>query len=407
MRLVVTALAVTFSLLPLLPAQGAGTQDPDKAEIQELRDRITDLEDLVLETDEKVGSRALWNAYSDVDNVDLGGHLLSSFTHMDGDQGSETGHYITLLELFVKVKFDDNWSLFASPGFFNVTVANQTNQANPTLSPNNTGLIVARSFLEYKDGEKFSVQAGVIGTPHGVTNREYFLPSRLILNGPSHVRTFLSNQLYALNMFGARAAGRINLEEDASRAFIYDAYLGTATDNPNELLFGGRAGYRLEELGLEIALNYSHGTRGTFAENNPMLAAFGAMNPIVAQSPFPSAHPFRASYDVFGVDIDWRKDANFAKVEVYTTEEENFQDKDAVSFRVGRFWTPQFATTIGWDYFDYGYNLGVSRETTLGLMVEPIENIRIRLDSIYQQLPNVGPGIDDLAIFNLSFTAAF
>ena len=406
------ARTVLFTGAGLLVGMPLMAQDPTTAElaetIQELQERIDELEELALETDERVGSRALWSAFG-AKSVDLGGHVTSVFTHLEGDDASETGHFTTFLELFFKIQLDEKWSVFMAPGFLVDNFPNQTNPRVPAISNDNptSSVFLARAYLEYQQSEAFGVQVGLIGTPHGIVNREYFVPSRLVGQGPLHVRQFLTNQLYAQLFTGAKASGRLNLDDKANRAFIYDAYVGVETVNPNEVFTGGRAGYRIEDLGLEVAFNYSHGTRQTFAELNPTLIGLFPLGVNALQSPFPSQPPTRGSYDVFGFDIDWRKNQWVSKIELYATAEENAQDKRVMSYQLSYFWTPQIATTYRFDYFDFGYNLGVAREHLVSLMYSPIEAVRFRLDAHRQQLPNVGPGADDLTFVNLSMSASF
>ena len=96
----------------------AAAQNPDVAEeLKALRERIDEIEDMQFDQADRIGDRALVQAFN-ARNLDFGGHVTSLFTHMDGENGTDTGHLVSLVELFVKAKLDDHWSLFASPGFY-------------------------------------------------------------------------------------------------------------------------------------------------------------------------------------------------------------------------------------------------------------------------------------------------
>ena len=196
-----------------IPAVAHAQQDV-KAEIEELKERLDALEELQAETSEKVGGRALVQAFS-AESFDFGGHVTSLFTQIDGESNSETGHMVSLVELFVKARIDSRFSVFATPGFYTFNGALLDNPATPTVNGDPLftadtqsveNLFLSRAYAEYAYDDTLRVQGGVIGSPHGVSNREYFIPSRAIAQANLHTRVFLSNQLYPQNLDGSGPA---------------------------------------------------------------------------------------------------------------------------------------------------------------------------------------------------------
>ncbi|HEB53647.1 MAG TPA: hypothetical protein ENI87_10385 [bacterium] len=410
-----------MSRLPLLLATAAGfasiasAQEPSlKEQVDEILERLDEIEDTQAETAEKVGGRAVVQAFNAA-QLDIGGHVSSLFTHMEGERGTDTGHVVSLIELFVKAKIDDEWSLFAAPGFYTFNGALLDNPATPTVAGDPTftadtaaveNLFVSRIYGEWRPSDLLQVQAGVVGSPHGPSNREYFIPSRNIAQANLHNRVFLANQLYPQNLRGVKSSGKYMIGD--TDWIDYDAYIGVSGTAAGDSLGGARLGYTFGDSGLSIALNYGRGTRtgsATPSTNFPAL-----------QSPFLSTRNMTRDYSFGGLDVDWRQGPYVFKGEAYYSGEKNMRDQKAFSGEFTYFVTPAWGLTYRYDYYSAGSDLnvllptpavvplGFSTEHVVGISYNPSPSVRLRLDIHHNNLPNTSDTVDYV---NVSWSLSF
>jgi hypothetical protein len=411
------------SIVPLFVAglaticPGLRAQDPEvQKQLKELRERIDELEEQQLKTGERLGSRSLVQAYT-AKSLDLGGHLTSVFTYIDGESDSEAGHMVSLVELFLKAELDDQWSLFATPGFYTFNGALLDNPATPTApgdplftrdSIAESNVFLSRVYGQWKHSDRLIVQGGIVGSPHGTTNREYFIPSRTIGVGSLHTRYFLTNQLYPQLVEGLRASGKYSFEQDWIE---YDAYFGVEDNSADDPIGGARAGYVFADLGLTVAANYGRGTRESLptAPVNLIASNFGAL-----QSPFRSQFNFGRDYQFGGIDVDLRIGEIVGKTEAYYSAEDGFEDQRAFSSEWTWFAATQWSFGYRFDYYDPGEDFDVfalavvptghSTEHVLSVNFNPNQSVRLRLDFHHNNLP----GSDDTADFvNFSWSISF
>lgn len=406
-------LAAIGAALPTLALPSAASaQDPVKTELQALRQRIDELEDQQATLSEKVGSRALAQSYS-AQSFDFGGHVSSLFSHIEGESSSDTGHVVSLVELFLKAKIDDDWSLFASPGFFTFNGALLDNPASPAAgdplftpaTATTEELFLSRAYAQWKHSDQLVVQGGVVGSPHGPTNREYFIPARTIAVSNLHTRIFLANQLYPQYLQGVKASGTFLME--GGNMVTYDAYFGSQPDSAADAMSGARLAYTFGDLGLTFAANYGRGTReGTTTPTTN----FGYL-----QSPFAASANRTRDYEFAGIDVDWRSGAWISKTEAYYSAEDNLADKRAFSTEWTYFVTPMWGLSYRFDYFDGGADLtflptpavrdlGHSTEHVVGVCYNPNASVRLRLDIHRNNLPNTSDTVD---FVNLSWSVSF
>lgn len=399
-------------------AQAPAVQDPavqDPAvlkELKALRERVDELEEHQSKLSERVGSRAIVQPYT-AKAFDFGGQVSSLFTYMSGDGGATAGHLVTLAELYLKAQINDEWSLFAAPGFYTFNgglldnPATPANASDPTLIRDDvtqSRTFLSRIYGQWKPNDAFQVQGGIIGSPHGTTNREYFIPSRMIAQANLHTRLFLSNQLYPQLIEGLRASGKITVGSDDW--VDYDVYYGTEPDSSSDGIGGARLAYVFGKQGLTVAANYGSGTRqgsATPATN------FGAL-----QSPFPNTFNSTRDYRLAGVDIDWRKGAFMMKSEGYYSMEAGFADQIAASSEWTWFAVDALGLTYRFDYYDSGSDLnvfalavtprGIATEHVVGLCYNPDPSVRLRLDMHHINLPNTG---DAVQFVNFSWSISF
>lgn len=393
-------------------------QDPEvQKELKELRERLDELEDQQVKTSEKLGSRALAQAYSAL-SLDVGGHVTSVFSYIDGEADTEIGHQVSLIELYLKAKLDEQWSLFATPGFYTFNGALLDNPATPTTAGDpsfirdeiaTSDTFLSRILAEWKYSDALTVQGGVVGSPHGITNREYFIPSRAVAAGNLHTRLFLSNQLYPQLLEGLKVSGKLPVGGDTVE---YDVYYGTEPDSASDAVYGARLAYVMSDLGLTVAGNYGRGTRETLptAPVNLTLTNFGAL-----QSPYSGQFNLGRDYEFGGLDLDLRSGDLMMRTELYYSREDGFLDQKAASTE-WTWWLGQgkWGVTYRFDYYERGSDLNVFAasvqslnwvtEHVVGLNFNPNNSVRLRLDLHHMNLPNTDDTVD---FVNFSWSASF
>lgn len=404
------ALLVALTSVAFLAAQEPTVQE----QLEEMRERIDELEEMQAETAESVEGRALVKAFS-ADSLDFGGHVTSLFSHIDGEASSATGHQVTLIELFVKAQIDDQWSVFAAPGIYSFNGGLLDNPATPTVAgdplftaDNSTveNLLIARAYGQWHHSDSFQVQGGIVGSPHGTTNRQYFIPARAIAQASLHTRLFLGNQLYPQVLRGARVMGKWTVGDNDW--LEYDAYFGAEAESAADGIGGGRLAYTFGELGMTVAANYGRGTRD--ATTTPT-TNFG-----VLQSPFAGTPFLTRDYQFGGIDVDWRKGDFMFKGEAYYSAEDGVRDQRALSLETTWFASAEWGVSYRYDFYDAGadlnpflptpavLDLGHSTEHVIGVMFNPNSSVRLRLDLHHNNLPSTS---DTVQYANLSWSISF
>lgn len=384
------------------------------AELKALRQRIDELEDQQARMADRIGGRALVQAYS-ARSLDFGGHVTSMFSYMHGGGQDVVGHTVSLAELYVKAEIDEHWSVFVTPGFYTfhgALIDNPITAAagDPLFQADDVteaGVFLSRLVAQWQASDLLRVQAGIVGSPHGTTNREYFIPARTIGQGSLHTRIFLSNQLYPQIVEGVRCSGKLDLP--VTDAWLeYDAYFGTQPDDPTDGIGGGRLAWVAGNVGLSFAANYGRGTRQPASDPS---TNFG-----VLQSPFPSRVFAGRDYEFVGLDLDWRKGSAVVKGEAYLSRESGFADQRAASFEASWFFTSSVAASYRFDYYDAGSDLaplavppailprGIATEHVAGLCYSPHAAVRLRLDFHHLELPRSDAAVNYL---NLSWSLSF
>lgn len=398
--------SVAFGALASLSAQ-----DPAALQraIEELRQRVADLEEQQAKTDDRLDGRAIVHAYT-AKSFDFGGHVTSLFTHMRGEHGNATGHVASLIEFFTSATLDEQWSLFATPGFYIFHGAllddpTTTTTGDPALIPADTSsasTLLSRLYAQWKNSDALQLQGGIVGSPHGTTNREYFIPARIIGEGNLHTRVFLANQLYPQHLMGIRASGKLPIAS-GGHLLEYDAYCGVEDDSPDDGIAGARLAWVFGDHGPSVALNYGRGTRRSLPQAEILT------NVPALQSPFPSEFNGGRDYEFVGVDFDWRRDDFICKTEAYVSAEGPYDDQRALSMEFTWFALDKVGLSYRFDYFDSGSDQvvtslapfttaeaarGHATEHVIGICFDPDPSVRLRLDFHHSLLPNSDESVD-------------
>lgn len=232
-----------------------------EARMAEMQARITELERLAIDTADRLPGRPI-ESYSG-DPMHFGGHVTTIFTHLEGEDARDTGYFVSTVELFVKARLGDGFSVFATPGAAHVSMPTLVNPRAPELSPridSDVTPFLMRAFAEWNGCDEFNLKAGVIGTPHGVISREYFAPTRIVFVPNLHSRFFGGNLLYPQRVVGIEAFGRADVGS-AGDAVEYSGYVGSELEDSGDPEYGVRVAFREADLGLSVAGNWGGGRR--------------------------------------------------------------------------------------------------------------------------------------------------
>ena len=388
----------------------AVAQESVQAELEALKKRVAELEDAQAEHEDGVSGRALVQAFS-ARSLDFGGHLTSLFASVHGASATATGHVVSLAELYLKARIDDHWSAFATPGFYSFNGGLLDNPATPATPGDPTfsrdldtqRVFLSRLVTEWRHSDALSVRGGIVGSPHGVTNREYFLPSRIVGQSNLHTRYFLQNTLYPQTVQGVSVSGK---QAHGQNWLEYDAYFGVEPDSADDGIGGARVGYHVAELGLTLAVDHGRGTRES--DDDPT-TNFGYL-----QAPFAGVFNAGRDYRFAGIDVDLRKGDLLARAELYYSAEDGFEDQRAVSVEGTWFFATQWSASYRFDFYDRGEDfsvfaagvveLGTSTEHVVGLSFNPNDYVRLRLDWHHNNLPSSDDVVDYV---NVSWSISF
>ncbi|MCR9243562.1 MAG: hypothetical protein NXI31_00915 [bacterium] len=431
-----TTRSVISSAIPLVfsltcAAQGEPGQPPRQEpqslqeQIREMAERIDELEEMQMETSDRLGSRAVVQSYT-AQNLDIGGHISSFFSYIDGANGRELGHTVTLFELYIKARINEEWSAFVTPGMFvfnggllddpaTPTVANDPGFTGDNASNNRT--LLARGYVEYNPSDLLRIQGGIVGGPHGTTSREYFVPARSIGLGSLHTRRFLANSLYPGHFIGFRASGKIEL--GGTQDWLeYDGYFGSDDEQVEDPLGGVRLAYVFGDYGLSIAGNFGTGSRAGLQGQATSTVDILSNVPLNL-SPFPLVFNAGRDYEFAGIDIDWRHGDFICKTEAYISWEDGFDDQRAFSTEWTWFPTSRVGLSYRFDYYDPGSDMrvvsaapftlmslpfGHSTEHAIGITYDPDPSVRLRLDLHHNNLPNSSSSVD---FINFNWSLSF
>ena len=378
-----------------------------EARLGELERRLAEQEEHNAELEERIGSRAALQSYS-ARSVDLGGHLSALWTGFHGRDGTSVGNYAALLELYLKAQVDEHWSLFATPGFFTASGISFVDPDEPVFGRLDRSeavdfaVLMTRAYAEYHAGDALRWRAGVIGTPHGTINREYFIPSRITGLTPLMTRLFTGNQLYAQMLIGTSLSGSVPIGAAGGNELQYEAYFGSETNDSDDPEGGARLGLRLDDPGATVAVNWGRGRRSSFTDLTGFPVQFNT--PIAGHFPWPSASDTRHAYEFVGVDLDVRKGDLQLQAEAYHSREAGGEDHKGAFLQPTWFFTPGFAISYRFDYFDTGADRGHATEQVLTLLHDASANVRLRLDFHHMELPASDASLQFL---NFSFSTSF
>jgi len=329
-----------------------------EASVNRQSERTNDLETIIAEVDERVGSRAVVNAFEGK-SLDIGGFLHSTLTHVDGESGSVSSFNRQIFELLVRTDFDERWSAFFAQAFiregspsFDDDNDGIFNEPGERFSPvinvgSNTPLVIA--WANYRHSDLLNFQFGRFITPHGIINVEHFPAILLDTEQPQFLRPFGGQTIFPNFVTGAQLHGSTFVNGDDSLS--YNLYGANFVGNSDDFLFGGRIQYGFEKQGISLGVNASTGERSAAVSSD---------------------------YNLFGVDLLIDKGRLLWKSEYFHSSEDFGGDRTGYYTQPAWRINPKWTAFYRYDFLDNGAELGDSVEHMLGINFTPLPNIRLR-----------------------------
>ncbi|WP_262695970.1 OprO/OprP family phosphate-selective porin [Kordiimonas aquimaris] len=381
-------LSSEIKLLKSAKAENSNSDDLETVQVvqrqmSEVTERLDEIEGVVVDVEDRIGSRAVANVF-DAERLDIGGFLLSTLTHVNGEDGSTTSFNRQVFELLINGKLSDDFTFFVAQAF--------TREASPIFtdpagrrSPDfnlGTGSPTPIAWANYRLNDAFNVRVGKWVAPHGIINIEHFPAILLDTEQPQFLRPFGGQTIFANFQTGVQVHGRQFLGASGENELNYAFYVGNFGGNQDNFNVGGRVGYTFGQSGVTVGLNGAFGRRAEVGDSE---------------------------YRLFGADLLYDKGPILWKTEFFKTDEDLGEDRLAFysqpAWRINDKWTAFYR----YDYLDDGTIRGDRREHAFGLAFNPIPNVRIRSTATFRHFDSGigGFGEADAQLYQLSSTYSF
>jgi len=354
-----------------------------QSRMDEVDERLDDIEGVVVDVEDRIGSRAVANVF-DAERLDIGGFLLNTLTHVDGEGGSATSFNRQVFELLIKGQLSDDFSVFVAQAF--------TREASPTFGDPEgrrdpdfnlgTGAPTPIAWANYRMSDAFNIRVGKWVAPHGIINIEHFPAILLDTEQPQFLRPFGGQTIFANFQTGVQIHGRKFMGKDGASALNYAFYVGNFGGNQDNFNVGGRVGYTFDDSGITFGLNGAFGRRSEIGDSE---------------------------YKLFGADLLYDKGPILWKTEFFATDEDLGDDRLAFysqpAWRINEQWTAFYR----YDLLDDGTLRGDRQEHAFGLAFNPIPQVRIRGTATFRKFSEGigGERKSNARLYQLSSTYSF
>lgn len=377
-----------------VPEVAVSTRRLDDAEA-----RLDDVESLILDTQDRLPSGSVVGAF-DADTLNIGGFLLSTLTHVDGEDGSATSFNRNVFEILIGGNLNDDISYFFAQAFIreaSPAFVDPEGRRDPSFANLATGAPTPIAWANYRFSDALNVRLGRFVAPHGIINIEHFPAILLDTEQPQFLRPFGGQTIFANFQTGVQVHGQKYLGLGGKGRLDYAVYAANFGGNQGEFNVGGRVGYTFADSGFTVGLNTAFGQRAEGVDSD---------------------------YQLFGADLLYDKGPILWKTEVFTTTEDLGDNRFAFytqpAYRIDDKWTAFYR----YDYLDSGrraspidaiagidtVGIGTSREHVLGLAFNPVPTLRIRGTATFRHFNAGELGVfreADATLYQLSTTLSF
>ena len=318
--------------------------------------RIEELEEIVTDHDDKLGDRALVTAFDAV-TFDLGGFLHATSSIVIGEDNTTASFNQQVFELLAHADLSAKWELFIAQAFIRngpLTFTDPDGVRSPEFENNNspvaTDTVIA--WGQYHHNDALNVQFGRYITPVGIINVEHFPASLLDTAQPMFLRPFSGQSLFSNFLNGVNVNGSIYTGDAGENTVEYSVFGGFFSGNATNPSLGARVRYSLGQSGLSLGANVITGDRNEDIDGD--------------------------RFTTVGADILYDKGRFLFKSEAFFSNEPLGDNKRAFyvqpAFRV----TPALIGFYRFDYFDDGSLADPRIEHVLGIVHNPVANVRLR-----------------------------
>jgi len=319
--------------------------------LEENSERLEILEDTMLDVEEKIGSRAVVNAFDSL-KLDIGGFFHSAFTYVNGEDSNASSFNRQNFELLISAELNKQWSGFFAGGFLREAddPFSVGNIENPAFNSKNKNPLII-GWVNFSQSDEINVRIGRFITPHGIINIEHFPATLLDPEQPQILRPFSGDTIFPNFSTGVQLHGSTYFNND--HKLQYYVYVSNFAGNPEENRTGAMLEYEFTE-NLTFGVNLGQGER---ASGN--------------------------DYSMIGAHLLFEQGKLVWKTEYYSTDEDDLVSQD----RSGGYTQPSWNINPEWSVF-YRYDMldsGIrdTRENAFGVNYLPYPNIRLR--AIYTQ----------------------
>jgi len=351
-----------------------------------LNERVEELEIIALDLDDSVGDKTVVGAFDAV-QFNLGGFLDTTSTIVIGEDNTTVAPNKQVFELLAHAQLREKWDAFFAQAFARnapLSFTDPDGVRSPQFQNNNSPVVTDTviAWGQYAHSDIFNVQFGRYITPVGIINVEHFPATLLDTAQPMFLRPFPGQTLFANFTNGINLHGSKFIGANKQNKVEYSLYGGAWSGNTTALSLGGRARYTLSDYGLSIGVNAYTGDRSNVIDNDRFI--------------------------VTGADILYTLDRFTLKTEAFYSFENLGDDRLAFYIQPSFQISPKLTGFYRYDYFDQGRSEQETTEQVLGLVYNPVTNIRLRTLYRHKSFSDVTGAIEaSTDSFQLSTTLNF
>ncbi len=368
-----------------LPVSEAGpVQSKSGPVVTDVEERIEELETIVTEIDQRVGSRAVVSAF-DADSFDIGGFFDGTVPAAFGGGSQDSAFNRQTFEILAKAQLSKDWDIFVAQAFIRqspLTYTEHGGRHEPSFGNNNspvsTDTVIARA--QYSHSDELNIQFGRFITPAGIINIEHFPAILLDPEQPQFLRPFSGQTIFANFTNGIHFHGSTFTGPRGKNILSYNVWGGGFAGNSNAFSFGGRLAYALKDTGVTIGVNTMSGDRLRGVAND--------------------------RFYVGGADILFDKGRWIWKSEIFYSVEGGGDDRFAFYSQPGFRVLPNLIGFYRFDYLDKGSQTGEAIEHVAGISFNPVHNVRLR--GIYRHRNfTLDPGLVEIDVNEVQLSTTF